>query len=104
IEGLWKWLREEVTQQHCYKTMRDLFLACKAFIERINLDPVAIISDSGPNLNWTLISKNFWSHNDFSLAMIASCWDLPVGGLCRSIYDTIYDTMTATAADALPGD
>ncbi|MEA3335114.1 MAG: hypothetical protein U9R25_04340, partial [Chloroflexota bacterium] len=26
-----------------------------------------LFSDSGPNLNWTLISKNFWSHNDFSL-------------------------------------
>lgn len=48
IEGLWKWLREEVTQQHCYKTMRDLFLACKAFIERINLDPVAIIQRLWP--------------------------------------------------------
>lgn len=43
IEGLWKWLREDVTQLHYYKTMRDLFLACKAFIERINLDPEAII-------------------------------------------------------------
>jgi len=48
IEGLWKWLREEVTQQHCYKTMRELFLACKAFIERINLDPQAIIQRLWP--------------------------------------------------------
>ena len=25
IEGLWKWMREEVTQNHCYPTLRDLF-------------------------------------------------------------------------------
>lgn len=43
IEGLWKWLRGEVTQQHCYKTMREFFLACKSLIERINLEPEAII-------------------------------------------------------------
>jgi len=43
IEGLWKWLREDVTQLHCYQTMRQLFDACKAFIARINLDPDALI-------------------------------------------------------------
>ena len=43
IEGLWKWMREEVTQMHCYNSMRELFLACKAFIERINQDPDAIV-------------------------------------------------------------
>ena len=36
IEGLWKWMREDVTKTHCYATMRQLFLACKAFIDRIN--------------------------------------------------------------------
>lgn len=43
IEGLWKWLREEVAQLHCYQTMSELFDACKAFIDRINLDPEALI-------------------------------------------------------------
>lgn len=51
IEGLWKWLREEVTYNHSYKTMRDLFDACKAFIERINLDPDAIVKRLWPKLD-----------------------------------------------------
>lgn len=51
IEGLWKWLREDVTQHHCYKTMSDLFLACKAFIERINLQPDAIIRRLWPKFD-----------------------------------------------------
>ncbi|HBY99129.1 MAG TPA: hypothetical protein DEP84_35160 [Chloroflexi bacterium] len=32
IEGLWKWMREEVTQHRAYPTMRALFEACKVFI------------------------------------------------------------------------
>lgn len=48
IEGLWKWLREEVTHNHCYATMRALFDACKAFIEQINEDPQALISRLWP--------------------------------------------------------
>jgi transposase len=48
IEGLWKWLREEVIQHHAYETMRDLFDACKAFIDRINLDPNKIIQRLWP--------------------------------------------------------
>jgi transposase len=48
IEGLWKWLRAEVTQQHCYVTLRELFLACLAFIERINQDPLALITRLWP--------------------------------------------------------
>ena len=39
IEGLWKWMREEVTQNHCYATMCELFAACKAFIDRLNAEP-----------------------------------------------------------------
>ena len=34
---------EEVTQHHAYPIMRALFEACKAFIDRINLDPEALI-------------------------------------------------------------
>lgn len=48
IEGLWKWLRQEVTQHHCYATMRLLFDACKAFIDRINQDPLAVINRLWP--------------------------------------------------------
>lgn len=50
IEGLWKWMREEVTRNHCYATMRDLFDACKAFTDRINDDPGQIISRLWPKL------------------------------------------------------
>lgn len=48
IEGLWKWMRSEVTRNHCHATMRHLFDACKAFIDRINVDPQAIISRLWP--------------------------------------------------------
>lgn len=51
IEGLWKWMREEVTRNHCYDTMRDLFDACKAFIERINTDPQAVVSRLWPKFD-----------------------------------------------------
>jgi transposase len=51
IEGLWKWMREEVTQNHCYATVRELFDACKAFIDQINADPVQIISRLWPKFD-----------------------------------------------------
>jgi transposase len=51
IEGLWKWMRQEVTQNHCYATLRDLFDACKAFLGRINLDPIQIISRLWPKFD-----------------------------------------------------
>lgn len=48
IEGLWKWMREEVTQNHCHASMRQLFDACKAFLDRINADPDRLISRLWP--------------------------------------------------------
>lgn len=48
IEGLWKWMREELTQHHCYKYLYQLERACLEFIDRINLDPEAIISRLWP--------------------------------------------------------
>jgi len=48
IEGLWKWMREEVTQHHCYKYLYQLEQACFDFIDRINLDPEAIITRLWP--------------------------------------------------------
>lgn len=50
IEGLWKWMREEVTQHHSYITMRELFEACKDFIDRINLDPDTLVKRLWPKL------------------------------------------------------
>ena len=44
-------MREEVTQHHSYKTMRDLFLACKNFIDRINDDPDALVKRLWPKLD-----------------------------------------------------
>ena len=51
IEALWKWMREDVTQGHSYATMRQLFDACKSFIDRINLDPDLIISRLWPKFD-----------------------------------------------------
>jgi transposase len=48
IEGLWKWMREELTQHHCYKYLYQLERACFDFVNRINLDPEAIITRLWP--------------------------------------------------------
>jgi len=48
IEGLWKWMREEVTQLCCYPTLKELFEACKKFIETINKNPLATIKRLWP--------------------------------------------------------
>jgi transposase len=51
IEGLWKWMRQEVTLNHCHKTLRSLFDACKAFIDRINADPQGILCRLWPKFD-----------------------------------------------------
>lgn len=51
IEGLWKWMREEVTQLHAYDSTRQLFDACITFIARINLDPSALINRLWPKFD-----------------------------------------------------
>lgn len=48
IEGLWKWMREDLTQHHCYQYLYQLERACFDFIDRINLDPQAIIDRLWP--------------------------------------------------------
>lgn len=48
IEGLWKWMREDVTQHFCHESLDDLFTDCLAFIERINLDSLALIKRLWP--------------------------------------------------------
>lgn len=63
IEGLWQWLREEVTQHYCHLTMTELFKACKHFIDTINQDPDQIISrlwpkfELDPDYEKLLVSK-----------------------------------------------
>jgi|SRR5688572_9306018 len=62
IEGLWKWMREDVLQLYCHTSLRELFLDCLAFIDRINLDPETLISrlwpkfDLDPNYEKLLLS------------------------------------------------
>jgi transposase len=48
IEGLWKWMRAEVTHNHCHASLRHLFDACKAFIDSINADPQQILNRLWP--------------------------------------------------------
>lgn len=48
IEGLWKWMREGVTQLCCYDSVKSLFDACKRFIEVINQNPLEIIDRLWP--------------------------------------------------------
>lgn len=48
IEGLWKWMREDVTQLCCHSSLRGLFDACKAFIDRVNRNPLAMIDRLWP--------------------------------------------------------
>lgn len=48
IEGLWKWMRQEVTQLHCHPSLHHLFDACQAFIQRINADPQQLLDRLWP--------------------------------------------------------
>ena len=51
IEALWKWLREDLTQHHSFPYLYQLEFACREFIARINLDPLAIISRLWPKFS-----------------------------------------------------
>jgi transposase len=51
IEGLWKWLREDVTQLSCYLTVSALAEACMAFINRINLEPDLLLKRLWPKFD-----------------------------------------------------
>lgn len=48
IEGLWKWLREELTQHFAHASLPDLEDACLAFIARINRSPSDLIDRLWP--------------------------------------------------------
>lgn len=51
IEGFWKWMREDVSQHHYYASTAELFSACKAFIERMNLHPEQTIARLWPKFD-----------------------------------------------------
>lgn len=51
IEGLWKWMREEVTQLHCHPSLRALGEACDQFINRINLEPNLLLKRLWPKFD-----------------------------------------------------
>ena len=59
IEGLWKWMREEVTRNFCHASMRHLFDACKAFIDRVNADPQRLVSRLWPRFELDLEFEKF---------------------------------------------
>ena len=59
IEGLWKWMREEVTRNFCHASMRHLFDACKAFIDRVNADPQRLVSRFWPRFELDLEFEKF---------------------------------------------
>jgi transposase len=48
IERLWNWMRDDVTRGFCHATVPDLIAACRAFIDRINRNPVAIVDRLWP--------------------------------------------------------
>jgi hypothetical protein len=51
IEGLWKWMRQEVTQHYCHTSLHELCLACHAFVARINRDPLALVTRLWPKFD-----------------------------------------------------
>ena len=48
IEGLWKWMREEVTNHYCHKSLGELYGACQDFIKAINQNPLAVVDRLWP--------------------------------------------------------
>ena len=48
IEGLWAWMRQEVTRVHCHASLKALGRAGREFIERINGDAEGIIGRLWP--------------------------------------------------------
>ncbi len=59
IEGLWKWLREEVTQHYAHDSLQALHDACLAFIERINRSPSELIDRLWPRFQLDPLHEKF---------------------------------------------
>lgn len=51
IEGLWKWMREEVTQLYCHPTLQALGEACDKFINHINHEPNLLLKRLWPKFD-----------------------------------------------------
>lgn len=51
IEGLWKWIREEVTQLYCHPTVQALAKACFDFVNHINLKPDLLLKRLWPKFD-----------------------------------------------------
>lgn len=51
IERLWDWMRQELTRGHCHKSVPELLAACQQFIQRINLDPIAVVDRLWPKFD-----------------------------------------------------
>jgi transposase len=58
IEGLWKWLREVVTQHYCHATLGELRLDCQTFINDINCDPLQVIARLWPRFDLNPVVEN----------------------------------------------
>lgn len=52
IEGLWKWMREEVTYAYCQPSLEALHAACREFLARVNQAPLAMVERLWPR--WEL--------------------------------------------------
>jgi len=48
IKGLWKWMRQELTQLCCYSNLKALFDACKSLVKTINTDPLGVVNRLWP--------------------------------------------------------
>ena len=48
IEGLWKWMREDVTYAYCQPSLDCLFAACKNFVAHVNANPEALLQRLWP--------------------------------------------------------
>jgi transposase len=51
IEGLWKWMREEVTQLKCYDSLKKLFDACLKFVRDLNENPQGVVDRLWPRFD-----------------------------------------------------
>jgi len=43
VEALWRWLREDVTYQHCHASLDRLETSVASFQDKINQDPIALV-------------------------------------------------------------
>ena len=59
IEGLWKWMREEVTQHYCHLNLAQLKQDCLAFIGQINRQPLNLIQRLWPKCELNNLHEKF---------------------------------------------